>query len=104
MTAFARQERNTEWGTLAWELRSINHRFLEASIRLPEELRGLEPQVREHVALRLNRGKVECHLRFQSASQAPTELVLNKEFVSRLVQTSREVDRLQNINQSDNRF
>ncbi|MBI2779157.1 MAG: YicC family protein [Gammaproteobacteria bacterium] len=94
MTAFARQERSTEWGTLAWELRSINHRFLELSIRLPEDLRGLEPQTREHVALRLNRGKVECHLRFQPASLAPIELVLNKEFVSRLVQTSREVDRL----------
>ncbi len=94
MTAFARQEQNTEWGALAWELRSINHRFLEASIRLPEELRGLEPQVRERVALRLHRGKVECHLRFQSASQTPAELVLNKEFVSRLVQASREVDRL----------
>ena len=47
MTAFAREEQRDEQGELTWELRSVNHRFLELLVRLPEELRGLEPLVRE---------------------------------------------------------
>ena len=47
MTAFARKEAGTPWGALTWELRSVNHRYLEISLRLPEELRALEPHVRE---------------------------------------------------------
>ena len=66
MTAFARQETATPWGNLVWELRAVNHRYLEINPRLPEELRGLEPRVRELVGKRLERGKVDCTLRFQS--------------------------------------
>jgi hypothetical protein len=43
MTAFARQEARGTWGNLVWELRSVNHRFLEVSVRLPEEMRSIEP-------------------------------------------------------------
>lgn len=67
MTAYDRQERVEEWGRLSWELRSVNHRYLDISPRLPEELRQLEPLVRERIAGRLARGKVECSLRFQAA-------------------------------------
>ncbi|HKQ29889.1 MAG TPA: YicC/YloC family endoribonuclease [Burkholderiales bacterium] len=62
MTAFARSERTTAWGSLAWELRSVNHRYLEVALRLPEELRGLEPKVREAVADRVARGRVDVSL------------------------------------------
>ncbi|MFZ0788172.1 MAG: YicC/YloC family endoribonuclease, partial [Chromatiaceae bacterium] len=64
MTAFARESRNGDIGELAWELRSVNHRYLEPHIRLPEELRALEPAVRERLAARLQRGKVDCALRY----------------------------------------
>lgn len=67
MTAYERRERTGDWGRLAWELRSVNHRFLDVYPRLPEELRQLEPLVRERIAGRLARGKVECSLRFQAA-------------------------------------
>ncbi len=50
MTAYAGGERVTRWGTLGCELRSVNHRFLEVGVRLPEELRALEPQLREVLA------------------------------------------------------
>ncbi|MFY9975142.1 MAG: YicC/YloC family endoribonuclease, partial [Chromatiaceae bacterium] len=60
MTAFAREASSDDLGELVWELRSVNHRFLEPHLRLPEELRALEPAVRERLAARLQRGKVDC--------------------------------------------
>jgi uncharacterized protein (TIGR00255 family) len=65
MTAFAREDGETPWGSLSWELKSVNHRYLDPSLRLPEDLRAIEPAVREALAARLNRGKVEATLRFQ---------------------------------------
>ena len=53
MTAFARNEQATAHGTLSWELRSVNHRYLEPHLRLPEAFRDLEGAVRE--ALRTQR-------------------------------------------------
>ena len=58
MTAFARKENQGEWGALQLELRSVNHRYLEVSPRLPEELRVLEPKLRERIAQKLGRDKV----------------------------------------------
>ncbi|MDB0051844.1 hypothetical protein N9F57_03060, partial [Gammaproteobacteria bacterium] len=69
MTAFSRQQQEQKWGSLAWEIRSVNHRYLETSVRLPESLRALENGVREAVRKRLTRGKVECALRFQSEAK-----------------------------------
>lgn len=63
MTAFARVERPGPQGTLSWELRSVNHRYLEPHLRLPETFRDLESGVREALRRRLSRGKVECVLR-----------------------------------------
>ncbi len=92
MTAFARRDRDTEWGVLTWEMRSVNHRFLEVSTRLPDDLRGLEPIVREKMAAKLGRGKVECNLRFRPSPLLPVEVVVNKELVQRLVNASREIE------------
>jgi uncharacterized protein (TIGR00255 family) len=65
MTGFAEAEQATPWGTLAWELRSVNHRFLEVSPRLPEELRALDGPVRERIAARAARGKIDAILRIK---------------------------------------
>ncbi|QSX74846.1 YicC family protein [Lysobacter arenosi] len=67
MTAFASGERVTPWGTLGCELRSVNHRFLELGVRLPDELRALEPALRERVASRVARGKIDLALRLRTA-------------------------------------
>ena len=69
MTGFARAEQRDELGELTWELRSVNHRYLELFPRLPEELRSLEPVVRERMSRRLSRGKVDCTLRFQPGTR-----------------------------------
>ncbi|MDH2199911.1 YicC/YloC family endoribonuclease [Ectopseudomonas oleovorans] len=68
MTAFARNEQATAHGTLSWELRSVNHRYLEPHLRLPEAFRDLEGAVREALRQGLSRGKVECTLRFAEES------------------------------------
>ena len=85
MTAFARAELRGELGELVWELRSVNHRYLELSVRLPEELRALEPVVREHVGRRLSRGKVDCALRFRPRPGAAGNLQVNERLVEQLL-------------------
>jgi len=60
MTGFARQERSSAFGTLVCEIRSVNHRFLDAAVRLPDSCRGLESELRQNLARELRRGKVDC--------------------------------------------
>ena len=91
MTAFGRAELETTWGTLIWELRSVNHRYLEVAMRLPEDLRSLEPQVRQHVGRRLGRGKLDCNFRLQQTRTATVEINLNQAVVDQLLEASRRV-------------
>ncbi|MCB1802984.1 MAG: YicC family protein [Gammaproteobacteria bacterium] len=85
MTAFARHQEHDKSGELTWEVRSVNHRYLEATVRLPEELRAIEPQVREKVTARLGRGKVECNLRFRAAGDDDVPLQVNERLVDQLL-------------------
>ncbi|MBE2295095.1 MAG: YicC family protein [Phycisphaerales bacterium] len=94
MTAFARQEQASAWGTIIWELRSVNHRYLESTIRLPESLRGLELSVRERIANQLSRGKVECILKLQTAGATLATLSLNHSMVERLLEVANEVEHM----------
>jgi uncharacterized protein (TIGR00255 family) len=94
MTAFARSEGQYEWGSLVWEIRSLNHRYLEVNVRLPEELRALESAIREHVGKKLNRGKVECGLRFKRNPGTLSEMILNREQAQRLIQMHNETNGL----------
>jgi uncharacterized protein (TIGR00255 family) len=91
MTGFARETQSDELGELAWELRSVNHRFLEPHLRLPEELRALEPAVRARLSARLQRGKLDCTLRYSPGEAAVTALHLNRPLVERLLAVTREV-------------
>lgn len=93
MTAFARRDRDTPWGVLAWELRSVNHRFLELSLRLPEELRALEPPVREQLARGLSRGKVDATLRFQPR-EAAAEPRVDEALLGRLLALGQRAESL----------
>ena len=94
MTAFSRQQQEQEWGSLTWEIRSVNHRYLETSVRLPESFRGLENGVREEVRKRLTRGKVECALRFQSEAKISSDLHLNTKLIQQLVQANNEIEKI----------
>lgn len=91
MTAFARQEAGTPWGALTWELRSVNHRYLEIALRLPEELRALEPRVRELLNARLARGKLDGTLRFQPGESAAAELSPDVGLISKLISSGKMV-------------
>jgi uncharacterized protein (TIGR00255 family) len=68
MTGFARRERQYPWGLLAWELKTVNHRYLEVGCRLPEEFRVAEADFRQAISSAVRRGKVECSLHFRPAA------------------------------------
>ncbi|MFN3843198.1 YicC/YloC family endoribonuclease [Rehaibacterium terrae] len=88
MTAFAAGERSTPWGVLGCELRAVNHRFLELGVRLPEELRALEPALRERVGQKVARGKVDLTLRYRPATGRGAELRVNHRLVGQLSELS----------------
>lgn len=90
MTAFAGAEVETPWGALAFELRSVNHRYLELNPRLPEELRAIEPMLRERVAAKLTRGKVDVTLRFRPIDAA-TDIRLNDTVVDKLERAAKSL-------------
>ncbi|WP_137819057.1 YicC/YloC family endoribonuclease [Pseudomonas sp. 2FG] len=90
MTAFARVERASANGTLSWELRSVNHRYLEPQLRLPESFRDLEGAVREALRQGLSRGKVECTLRF-AEDTAGKALQLDRERAAQLIAAAESV-------------
>lgn len=91
MTAFSRCELSTDRGNLAWEIRSVNHRYLEPSLRLPEAFRDLEGPLRERLRKQLGRGKVECTLRFNPASQTAGDLSINQSLVEQIIAASQQL-------------
>ncbi|MDG2140707.1 MAG: YicC family protein [Gammaproteobacteria bacterium] len=91
MTAFSRQQADSRWGTLTWEIRSVNHRYLEASVRLPENFRGLENLIREKLRQKLKRGKVDCQLHFKKFEDSSSDIHIDKELVKNLVDASSEI-------------
>jgi len=86
MTAFSRVEVKGDWGNAIWEIRSVNQRFLETYFRLPEQFRGMEPLLRERFRKQLNRGKVECNLRFNANPASKSEVSINEKLALQLIQ------------------
>ncbi|WP_150305867.1 YicC/YloC family endoribonuclease [Pseudomonas saliphila] len=93
MTAFSRCELNSEQGNLSWEMRSVNHRYLEISLRLPESFRELEGPLRERLRKSLARGKVECTLRFHPVADGNRGLTLNQPLIEQLIEATRQISR-----------
>jgi uncharacterized protein (TIGR00255 family) len=92
MTGFASAEKSFEFGRLSWEVRSVNHRYLEIGFRVPEEFRVLEPDIRRILGDHLNRGKIDATLRFAPAARAVSaRLVLNRELTERLLSLHAEI-------------
>ncbi len=95
MTAFSRREERSGGATLAWEIRSVNHRYLEPSLRLPDALRDVEPAVREALRKRLSRGKVECTLRLTGLeTQAAAAVTVNEPLLAAVMDAVNRVARL----------
>lgn len=91
MTAFARRDSDTQWGNFYWELRSVNHRYLEVSLKLPEELRAFEAGFRSLISDRLKRGRVDGLLRFNQSEALSADLELDREVVSRVGEVEGQV-------------
>lgn len=91
MTAYGRTEETNDNGHIIWEIRSVNHRYLEINIRLPEELRMLEAKIREHISGKLKRGKIDCSLRFDADEISRKGLSINTELTNRLVQAAESI-------------
>jgi uncharacterized protein (TIGR00255 family) len=84
MTAFARLQADHSFGTLIWEIRAVNHRYLESSFRLPEALRQLEGGLREMLRQHIQRGKVEAQLKLISSHGTSEEVTLDENVVQQL--------------------
>ncbi len=93
MTGFARAEQATTAGLLAWEIRSVNHRYLEVSLRLPEELRGSEAEYRRAIGAVARRGKVDASFYVRPAPTAGRELTLDEILLDRLIENATAVQR-----------
>ena len=84
MTGYAAASREFRFGTLSLELRSVNHRYLDIQFRLPDDLRAIEPVLRETLAARIGRGKVECRVSFLAMPGAGNSLRINEEMLAQL--------------------
>lgn len=91
MTGFARREHPGDWGMLVCELRAVNHRYLELSLRVPEELRGAENDARQALGKRLRRGKVDAGVYLRGAAGSAPPLELNQPLVQQLLERAADV-------------
>ncbi len=94
MTGYAVLSRELPQGALQLELKSVNSRFLDIQFRIAEELRSLEPALRELIVARVSRGKVDCRLGFTLRPEAAAGLALNRELASRVAALAREAQAL----------
>ena len=88
MTAFGRLEEKADWGRATWEIRTVNHRYLDLTIRLPEDLRMLENKVREQISARLRRGKVDCTLRYLPGETASGNISVNTDLAKKITEAA----------------
>ena len=96
MTGFARTSGQESWGDISCEIRSVNHRYLEPSIRLPETLRSLEPIVRDQLRKQLQRGKVDVSFQVSLNNDSPDALSINKDVLKTLLSAAEQVKQLHN--------
>jgi len=94
MTAFARTQQSLGEGELVWEIRSVNHRFLELLMKMPEDFRVNEMRFREILQQRLKRGKVECNLRFNASAQQAETVNVNQQQAKLLVHACQQINDL----------
>ena len=93
MTGFARREHADAFGTLAWELRTVNHRYLEVSLRLPDDFRSLESEFRSTISAAVRRGKLDATLMFRAPQGASASLEIDGPFLDELIERAQEVTR-----------
>jgi len=91
MTAFARVQQGNDSGEIVWEIKSVNHRYLEPMFKLPDDFKVLEPDIRKQLTQHLKRGKVDISLRYKIYKSVPSSIQLNAELVKNLRQVEQQV-------------
>ncbi|MGC1183492.1 YicC/YloC family endoribonuclease [Legionella sp.] len=91
MTAFARVQKQINLGNLSWEIRSVNHRYLDVSFRLPEPFRFIETNLRKVLRDKVNRGRLECQLKYHDTDSHHHSLSINTAMVNTLVDLSNQL-------------
>jgi len=91
MTAFARVQESNDSGLITWELRSVNHRYLEPGLKLPDEFRQLEPEIRKLLGRYLTRGKIDLSLRYKIDQQQQGKIGLNEDILHSLREAEQQV-------------
>lgn len=94
MTAFARQDTQKDWGTLTCEIRTVNHRYLEPSFRLPESLRELENSFREQLRKQLRRGKVDVSIRLQATESAAQGFEIDEDVAHAVNEAANHINKM----------
>ncbi len=97
MTAFARVSIQEEWGHATWELRSVNHRYLDLSFKLPEYFREWELSWRNMAATLLHRGKIECNLSISASKEMSPSLKVNTDLVEQLLSSCQAIMQYPNV-------
>lgn len=92
MTGFASSEQSTEQGELLWELRTVNHRYLESTFKLPDGFRGLEPELRELAGSRLKRGKLDATLQFRPSASVAAALTVNAQLADEVIREAEAIE------------
>jgi uncharacterized protein (TIGR00255 family) len=87
MTAFARKEKQADWGYATWELRSVNHRYLDISLSLPEPLSFLEPLIRKQLTTQMHRGRVDVKLRYKAPANKAVPIEVDETLACAIIQT-----------------
>jgi uncharacterized protein (TIGR00255 family) len=91
MTAFARVQQSNDSGEIVWEIKSVNHRFLEPGFKLPDDFKSLEPEIRQQLGRYASRGKVDFSLRYKLNKEVVSSIRLNADLVKNLRKVEREV-------------
>jgi len=89
MTAFARRTLQNDLGLMTLELKSVNHRYSEISLRLPEDLRGIDSKIREIIGKTVKRGKIDCTFRYRAPEMVETNIELDQMLLEKLLDTSK---------------
>ncbi|MCP3999854.1 MAG: YicC family protein [Gammaproteobacteria bacterium] len=97
MTGFASGELTTSAGELQWELRTVNHRYLEAQFKLPEGFRKQEPVLKELISSKLQRGKLDANLQFRPSAETTTHLEINSALAKEVIARAHDIENLLHI-------
>jgi uncharacterized protein (TIGR00255 family) len=98
MTAFARKEKQAEWGQASWEIRSVNHRYLEILLSLPDTFSALEPLIRKQIKAYLHRGRIEIKLRYNAFQNNAIPIEIDEKLSQSLIQAYKKIGQLAQTN------